>query len=246
MLFSDLIMPNYQHFNDDFKMTGFAKSFTNFFKLDVAEACYRDLEENVVFLPHQYGDLTNMQIAARPLGETYNGKIQRRKDTGDSIILDKLFALFEDEIFISFISKIVGEELYYVRPPTPYRFQRGNYMCLHDDMSDPHHACEVVINFTKDWDKSYGGFSIGGYVARRVPYKTPDELPFMLQRIILDKSKTYYCSKPVFNKLSVLKLSDEYCHGTSMVRIDKSRIVIAAIYASKTKKKTTTVWKGEL
>lgn len=242
----EIIDPMYQLFRDDYKVTGIAKSYVNFLTPSIAEACYRDLCHNVIFEPHQYGDLTNMQIASRPLREVYTGEIQRKEFTEDSVALDKVLEMFKSPEFIDFVSRALGEKVYFIRAATPYKFEKGNYLCFHDDMSDAHHICEVVLNLTKTWKKQYGGYSMGGYVLKRHPYKTPDEFPFLLQKIFLDKKKPNYCSLPVFNKLSILRLSDKYCHGTSKVHTDIPRFVIAVIYAGDRVQNTTTIWKDVL
>ena len=239
-----IVQARYHQFDESYQLTGIAKSYTNFLDPDIAEACYRDLSENVVFEPHTYGTLTNMQIASRPIRETYDGEIKRAQVTKDTELCNRMLELFQSSFFIDFVSQAIGEPVHFVRSATPYKFEKGNYLCFHDDMSDPYHACEVVLNLTKFWDKSYGGYSMGGYIAERRPWKTPEEFPFELQKIVLDRTKPFYCSQPVFNKLSILRLSEQVCHGTSIVHVDnRPRIVIAAIYAGLKARQTTTKWK---
>ena len=227
----------------EFRMHDYVKSFDAFLNESIAEACYRDLVDNVEFAEHKYGTLTEMQIALRPTGKVYTGELSRKVKTDDSDILDSILKMFEAKWFIDFLSFVVGEELRFNRPATPYRFQKDNYLCLHDDMSDPHHAYEVVINLTKDWLSCDGGFAYGGYVAKRSIAPTPEHLPFLLQKLSLDKSRPHYRVMPVFNRLTVLKLSDNLCHGTTLVKADKTRTVIAAIYSGSTPRITTTLWR---
>lgn len=226
-------------------MKGIAKSFSNFFVPEIVEAVYRDINENIEFVPHVYGNLTKMHCANRPIGEVYSGDLTHIRETHDSIVCKEFLKVFESNEFAKFVSYVLGEEVRFVRPATPYKFERGDYLCFHDDMSDAYHACEIVLNLTKNWQKEYGGYSMGGFVKRRERVTTPDEFPFFLNRIIIDRSKTNYCALPVFNKLTILKLSNELCHGTSQVKVDKDRYVIAAIFAGKHARKTTVEWKEE-
>lgn len=223
-------------------MSGHVKSFENFLNNEFANACYEDLTENIRFVPHVYAKMTKMQCAERPLGSVYDGEFLRDHETQATKKSQHVFRLFEEQKFISFVSEIVGEPITFIRPATPYKFTYGNYLCLHDDMSHPYHAYEVVLNLTKNWKKSYGGYSIGGHVLRREDAYTPKGLPFQMQRIVLDTGKPHYCAIPEFNKLTVLKLDENLCHGTSTIRVNKQRIVVACIYTNMLEKKITTKW----
>lgn len=245
MKYNEIVQECYTELLPKYKMESIAKSFCNFFVPEIVEAVYRDITENVEFIPHIYGNLTRMHCANRSIGEVYSGDLIHLRETQDSIICREFLKVFESNEFAKFVSYVLGEEVYFVRSATPYKFEQGDYLCFHDDMSDKYHACEVVLNLTKNWHKGYGGYSMGGFIKRRARAKTPDELPFFLNRIILDRSRPNYCALPTFNKLSILKLSSELCHGTSKVKVNKSRYVIAAIFAGKHAKKTTVEWKEE-
>ncbi len=227
------------------KLTGYAISLPNFLNLEYAESCYKDLTENILYEDHIYGDLTHIKTAKKNIGEVYKKGFKRKDVTSSHINKSNLiYDLFESDYFIEFVSEIVEEPLYSLRPVSPYKFQDGDYLCLHDDMSHPNHAYEVVLNLTKDWKKEFGGYSIGGYIKNRSIAPTPEFYPFFLEELILDESKENYSILPEFNKLTILKLSDKLCHGTTKVTTtDNIRIVLACIYGSDKINKTTTKWR---
>lgn len=223
----------------------FAINLPNFLNRNYAESCYNDLKDNIIFEPHIYGELTKIYTAKKEIGKTYKKGFQRdNKYSYKKYNPDDVCEMFECKNFWQIISKIVGEEVFSLRPPSPYKFKNNSYLCLHDDISHPQHAYEVVINFTKNWKREYGGLAIGGFVKKREITKTPEDFPFYLQELTLDKNQEHYCTLPVFNQLTILKLSKELCHGTTTVVTDQEeRIVLASIFGTKKMKETTIKWR---
>ena len=179
------------------------------------------------------------------MGKTYiKGFNRKENNLNTKYNPSAVYEIFEHEEFEALISKIVGEKVFSIRPVSPYKFKKNNYLCLHDDMSHPQHAYEVVINLTKNWKKEYGGFAIGGFMKNRKIAATPDDFPFYLQELTLNKEQENYCAMPVFNQLTVLKLSKDLCHGTTTVITDEEeRIVIAAIFGTNKESEVTTKWR---
>lgn len=142
-------------YNELPKMSSFAISLPNFLKEEFAESCYNDLRYNMIFEDHIYGNLTNILTAKKEIRKAYSKDFIRKKAViKNKYNPDDVYEMFESKEFISIISQIVGEEIFFLRPPNPYKFKEGTHLCLHDDMSHPQNAYEIVINFTKNWKKN--------------------------------------------------------------------------------------------
>lgn len=226
---------------------GVLASYDGFLKCEFAQKCYQDISQNIKFTKHEYGRMTNMLICDKDSRDVYNGAIKRINFDENSKSLDMLLVILESNEFISVLSELVGEQLFAMRKPSIYKFNKGHYLCLHDDMSHQNHSYEVVINFTKDWCQTIGGESYGGYIKNRNLVETPIEMPFYLEEITIDEGKYNYESLPRFNSFTILKLSPDLCHGTKIVKeTDKSRMVITAIYGTSRISPITTKWKGKV
>ncbi|MFA5805027.1 MAG: hypothetical protein WC879_10325 [Melioribacteraceae bacterium] len=217
--------------------------FNDFFKNEIVQTLYSELLNDVKFERVELGKQTKLFRGERELGKVYDGKILFKKNTKQQFIINNCLQMFHDQAFIEFLSKIVGTPVHFLREATPYKFQKGDYLCLHDDLSHPKHCIEVVINLTKNWERKFGGLSLIGKIKRIENVMTPDYLPFQLRKIYLDRSKKYSLVTPKFNTLSIIKLSTENCHGVTKIRHDSTRIVLACIYGGHEMQKPTTIWK---
>lgn len=221
-----------------------AMGIRNFLREDIAEALYRELLDGVIYEHIDLGGLTRLWRGQRELGKTYTGDLITHVGWETPPIVKICYELFSSPGFINLVSYLAGTPLYFLRPATPYRFEYKDKLCLHDDLSDPRHSFEVVINLTKSWIRSWGGLSLIGKIKRRELVPTPDDVPFQLQKLILDRSRPYTLSTPRFNTLVIIRLDDDQAHGVTEIKVqDHSRIVLACIYGSNDIRKTTIIWR---
>ena len=94
-MYNDFVQERYTQLLPEYRMDGIAKSFCNFLNPEIAEAIYRDINENIEFIPHNSGYLTKMHCASRPIGRVYDGDLLHLKETEDSIIFKKFMKIIE-------------------------------------------------------------------------------------------------------------------------------------------------------
>lgn len=116
----------------------------------------------------------------------------------------------------------------FLRPPTPYRLDPGDRICLHDDMSDPTHAVSVALNLTPGWCQGDGGETRVGLVTGKLAVPTPIDCPTDLYQWQVASDNKLLA--PNFNSILVLRLSSEFAHGVEPVRGKKSRYSVTTIY----------------
>ena len=104
---------------------------------------------------------------------------------------------------------------------------RGDRICLHDDMSDPEHAVSVAYNLSREWTASDGGQTVFGDVIGVTPVDTPADAPFPLQQWHVRDERVFV---PVFNSMLVMRLGARFAHGVSEVTSERSRLSLVAIY----------------
>jgi hypothetical protein len=200
----------------------------NFFRQDVAQSLLQFLALGLEYERVEYGDLTRQWRAQRPVGEEYFGSlVSRSGHQPDPVALEAL-AVFESEWFLSWVSKLVDVDVCFLRPPTPYRLDPGDRVCLHDDMSDPSHAVSVALNLTPHWRTGDGGETRVGWVTGKRPVPTPADCPIDLHQ--WEVAPGSQLLPPVFNSILVLRLGYEFAHAVEPVRGSQSRYSVTTIY----------------
>ncbi|MBL7913970.1 MAG: hypothetical protein JNL49_02895 [Bacteroidia bacterium] len=204
-------------------------SLTDFFVTEFADALYNELKDSLTYQKVNLNGVTKLNRGERELGDTYFGKFLVKQEKEINAI-NTLLRLSESQEFLHFLSNIMQEEIIFLRPGTPYLMNEGDKICIHDDMSDPIHSCAVVFNFTKNWQKGYGGNTIVGTVLREVDIVTPPEVPFQLTKLFLKKEKKIIT--PRYNTCLILKLKKGFGHGVSQIKSNKNRLSFVTIYGS--------------
>ena len=115
----------------------------------------------------------------------------------------------------------------FLRPPTAYRMDRGDRLCLHDDMSDPDHAISVAYNLSPGWRPELGGATMFGEVTAVTPLPTPADSPIDLRQWHIRDTRRFV---PEFNSMLVMRLDVKYAHGVEEVLGGKPRFAIVGIY----------------
>jgi hypothetical protein len=200
----------------------------NFFRLDAAEALLRFLAHAVEYERVEYGDLTRLWRARRPLGEEYFGSLLTRDGYAPDPLATEALGVFESAWFLQWLSRLTGLEVSFLRPPTPYRLDPGDRICLHDDMSDPTHAVSVALNLTLDWRAGDGGETRVGRVTGKYSAPTPADCPIDLHWWEVASDSRLLA--PVFNSILLLRLGYEFAHAVEPVRGGGSRYSVTTIY----------------
>jgi hypothetical protein len=212
----------------DFGLARGVARVENFFRQDVAQALLRFLAQVVEYERVEYGDLTRQWRGRRPVGEEYFGPlVSRNGHERDPVALEAL-AVFESAWFLGWLSELIGNDLCFLRPPTPYRLDPGDRICLHDDMSDPSHAVSVALNLTAGWREGDGGETRVGQVTGKQPVPTPADCPIDLYQWEVAPDNQLFA--PVFNSILVLRLGYEFAHAVEPVRGNQSRYSVTTIY----------------
>jgi len=206
----------------------------DFFITEFATSLHNELEKSIKYQLVNLNGVTKLSRGERELGDSYFGELLA-KPTKEIIATKALLRLLESTEFLGFLSRIVEEELIFLRPGTPYLMQEGDKICIHDDMSDQIHTCAIVFNFTTNWKKSYGGNTIVGDVLREIDLETPPEVPFQLTKLYLKKGIKILT--PRFNSCLIIKLKKGLGHGVSQLKTNKNRLSFVTIYGSKNKDK---------
>lgn len=201
--------------------------FDDFFPAAIAEALARELAEGLLYERVELGALTAQWRASRPLGDVYFGPMQRRPGWSTPECVDGALRAFESPLFIGWLEHLAGEELEFLRPVTAYRLERGDRICLHDDMSDPAHAVSVAYNLSRDWTADDGGYTLFGEVTDVVSEETPPDSPFPLRRWEITGERVFV---PAFNSLLVMRLGEQFAHGVQEVTGSRSRLSLVGIY----------------
>lgn len=200
----------------------------NFFRHDAAEALLRFLAQAVDYERVEYGDLTRLWRARRPLGEEYFGSLVTLGGQAPDPLATEALAVFESEWFLKWLAWLTGIEVCFLRPPTPYRLDPGDRICLHDDMSDPTHAVSVALNLTPDWRTGDGGETRVGRVTGKYAAPTPPDCPIDLYQ--WEVAPDSQVLAPVFNSILVLRLGHEFAHAVEPVHGQDSRYSVTTIY----------------
>jgi hypothetical protein len=195
--------------------------------VEVAEALAGELAEGLLFERVELGGLTAQWRARRPLGDVYFGEMERRPGWCTPDCVTTALGFFESPPFLVWLGRLAGEELAFLRPVTAYRLERGDRICLHDDMSDPAHAVSVAYNLSRDWTAAQGGATVFGRVTGVVPVPTPPESPIPLNRWEITDEQVFW---PVFNSLLVMRLGEQFAHGVREVTSDRPRVSLVGIY----------------
>lgn len=198
-----------------------------FLPAQVADDLHRELLDGVEYERVELADVTRQWRARRPLGDVYLGTMQRRPGWQTPPTVDAALAWFESDAFVTWLSRIAGEQLVFLRPVTAYRMQQGDRLCLHDDMSDPSHAVSIAYNLSRDWQPGWGGQTRFGEVTAVTPLETPPDCPIPLHEWHVANESRFV---PEFNSLLVMRLDPRYAHGVAEVTVDRPRLAIIGIY----------------
>jgi len=201
--------------------------FDVFLPGDVAAELEAEVRRGLVYERVELGSLTSQWRARRPLGDGYFGPMLRRPGWSSPASVVAAVEMFESAAFTRWLSDLAGEEVRFLRPATAYRLDRGDRICLHDDMSDPEHAVSVAYNLSREWTASDGGQTVFGDVIGVTPVDTPADAPFPLQQWHVRDERVFV---PVFNSMLVMRLGARFAHGVSEVTSERSRLSLVAIY----------------
>jgi 2OG-Fe(II) oxygenase superfamily len=193
-----------------------------------AEAIHSELRSGIKYERVELADVTRQWRALRPTGDVYFGPMQRHPGWSTPPLASAALAGFDSRDFIEWLSILAGEQLTFRRPVTAYRMDRGDRLCLHDDMSDPDHAISVAYNCSTDWDPAWGGGTRFGEVTSVTPLPTPPDSPIELREWRITNEQVF---SPQFNSLLVMRLDPKYAHGVTEVTGPGSRYAIVGIYA---------------
>jgi 2-oxoglutarate-Fe(II)-dependent oxygenase superfamily protein len=199
----------------------------DFFPAVVAEDLYHELLDGVEYERVELADVTRQWRARRPLGDVYFGAMRRSPAWQTPTTVDAALAWFESDAFVIWLSETVGEQLSFLRPVTAYRMERGDRLCLHDDMSDPTHAVSIAYNLSRGWRPCWGGQTRFGEVTAVTPLETPPDCPIPLQRWHVANECQFV---PEYNSLLVMRLDHRYAHGVAEVTVDRPRLALVGIY----------------
>ena len=193
----------------------------------IAGAVEQEVAHGLEYERVELGEMTAQWRAARPLGDVYFGQMRRHAGWETPQSVKDVLSLFESPGFIDWLGRLAGEQLEFLRPVTAYRLERGDRICLHDDMSDPNHAVSVAYNLSRDWVAGDGGGTIFGRVTGVTPLSTPFDSPIPLQRWEIADAQRFV---PAFNSLLVMRLGEEFAHGVETVTGNRSRLSLVGIY----------------
>lgn len=199
----------------------------NVLPADLADALYCELRDGVEYERLVLGTSTRQWRAGRPLGDVYFGPMQRRTGWSTPAVVESALAWLESPPFLSWLSGLAAEELAFLRPVTAYRMDRGDRLCLHDDMSDPNHAISVAYNLSPDWRPEWGGATVFGEVTGVTPLPTPADSPIDLRQWHVRNEQRFV---PLFNSMLVMRLDLGYAHGVEEVLGDEPRFALVGIY----------------
>lgn len=200
---------------------------SNFLLAETAQALFDELRDGIEYERVELGDITRQWRAARPLGDVYFGAMKRKAGWTTSAAAAAALEWLESPGFVSWLSAAAGEELVFLRPPTAYRMDRGDRLCLHDDMSDPDHAISVAYNLSPGWRPELGGATMFGEVTAVTPLPTPADSPIDLRQWHIRDTRRFV---PEFNSMLVMRLDVKYAHGVEEVLGGKPRFAIVGIY----------------
>lgn len=201
--------------------------FEDFLPLEAAEAVEQEVACGLAYERVDLGEATAQWRAVRPLGDVYFGPMQRRAGWVTPAVVAEVLAFFASDEFVAWLGKAAGERLEFLRPVTAYRLERGDRICLHDDMSDPDHAVSVAYNLSRAWAPEAGGQTVFGRVTGIVPLPTPVDSPIPLQRWDITDTRRFV---PAFNSLLVMRLGEEFAHGVEPVTGNGARLSLIGIY----------------
>lgn len=193
-----------------------------------AKAIYSELSEGIEYERVELSDVTRQWRAIRPTGDVYFGPMQRRQGWATPPLAESVVRAFESDDFLQWLSNVVGEELVFRRPVTAYRMDRGDRLCLHDDMSDPDHAVSIAYNCSTNWNPAWGGGTRFGEVTSVTPLPTPADSPIELQEWRITNEQIF---DPQFNSLLIMRLDLKYAHGVAEITGPGSRYALVGIYA---------------
>jgi hypothetical protein len=194
---------------------------------EVADDLRTELLHGVEYERVELANVTRQWRARRPLGDVYFGPMCRIPGWQTPAAVDVALAWFASDGFVSWLSAVAGEQLIFLRPVTAYRMERGDRLCLHDDMSEPFHAVSIAYNLSRGWRPGWGGQTQFGEVTAVTPLETPPECPIPLQEWHVTKERRF---APEFNSLLIMALDHRYAHGVAEVTIDHPRLALVGIY----------------
>lgn len=198
-----------------------------FLPVDDAHELLRELSGGLEYERVELGSMTRQWRAVRPVGDGYFGPMTRRQGWESTPTARDALAYFDSAAFVDWLSGIAGEELEFLRPVTAYRLDRGDRICLHDDMSDSGHAVSVAYNLSADWLPGYGGATVFGDVVSVTPVDAPWDCPIDLNRWEITNERRFV---PEFNSLMIMRLGTEFAHGVEEVTVDIPRFSLIGIY----------------
>lgn len=193
----------------------------------IAGAVEQEVAHGLEYERVELGEMTAQWRASRPLGDVYFGQMRRHANWETPQCVKDVLGFFESAGFVDWLGRLAGEQLRFLRPVTAYRLERGDRICLHDDMSDPAHAVSVAYNLSRDWVTDDGGGTIFGRVTGITPLPTPIDSPIPLQRWEITDAQRFV---PAFNSLLVMRLGEEFAHGVGTVTGNRSRLSLVGIY----------------
>jgi hypothetical protein len=202
----------------------------DFFRPEAAEALLVELRDGLEYERVDYSGVTRLWRAARPVGDVYFGDWVRKPGWHSSEVAVEALRVFESAWFVDWLRRVTGCPAAYLRPPTPYRLDSGDRICLHDDMSDPEHTISVAYNLTKDWAVGEGGETVVGDVKAKVPLPTPADSPIDLEEWQLSGDPDVLL--PLFNSIVLLRLDTRFAHGVQPITGTRSRYSITTIYGT--------------
>lgn len=201
---------------------------TDFLRPEYAADLLAELRDGLEYERVDYAGMTRLWRGARPVGDAYFGDFLRRPGWRPRPRAVEALRAFESDWFVSWLSRVTGTEVAFLRPPTAYRLGPGDRICLHDDMSNPDHTVSVAYHLTPDWRPGQGGETTVGEVASVTPVETPADSPIDLQRWELHPGARTL--EPVYNSILVLRLGEQYAHGVEPVTGTEPRHSITTIY----------------
>jgi hypothetical protein len=207
------------------------QQFMDFLPRPLAEALYRELALGMVYEKVELGALTRQRRAVRPLGDVYYGRMERSAGWTTPSAVEAALAWFEKETFLDWLSDLAGERIAFRRPVTAYRMDRGDRLCLHDDVSDPDHAISIVYYLTPIWQPQWGGATVFGVVTEVNALPTPPDSPIDWREWRIRDPQRF---TPQFNSLLVMRLDERYAHGVDEILADCPRFALVGIYARST------------
>lgn len=187
----------------------------------VAEAIYGDLRDETKF------EKLNTAVNISPDLKAF-GALRVREGCNTPGIVQTCFDLLAHHWFEEFISRIVDDRVICIRPARAYRMNQGDYIAVHDDLFDPCHRVSVVLNFTKEWRRSYGGNTLVGQAAKVEKLSNSSRIT---QRWVLDKTNAILT--PRFNSLTIIQLKPNLAHAVTTVKTDIPRISVVCIYGKR-------------